>query len=123
MLTLWIIAVIIVVWGSLLPSNTLQRWHYDQVAPNDKLVHFMCYTVLAILPVAFLELVTLGIALAAGMIPLGVGLEFAQRLVPGRSFEVGDMVADSLGVLAGIAVALSARRIMKLPVFVRQPRP
>jgi VanZ family protein len=100
----------------------LHRWHYDQVAPNDKLVHFMGYTVLAILPVAFLELLAMGIALAASMIPLGIGLEFAQRLVPGRSFEIGDMVADSLGVIAGMILALSLRRMLRLPASPVQPR-
>ncbi len=73
----------------------------------------MGYTVLAILPVAFLELLGLGIMLAMSMIPMGVLLEYLQRLVPGRSFEVGDMVADSLGVVAGMVLALWIRHLLK----------
>jgi glycopeptide antibiotics resistance protein len=38
-----------------------------------------------------------------------VALEFAQRLVPGRSFEVGDMIANTLGVCAGLVVAALLR--------------
>lgn len=87
--------------------------HYGTIAPNDKLVHFMGYSVLALLPVAFLELAELGIMLALSMIPMGVLLEFLQRLVPGRSFEFGDMVANCLGVAAGTMVALWMRAILK----------
>jgi VanZ family protein len=38
-----------------------------------------------------------------------VALEFAQRLVPSRSFEIADMVTNALGVLSGIALALAGR--------------
>ena len=111
-LALWTVSVLLVVIGSLLPESSLLRLHYDAIAPNDKVVHFMGYTVLALVPVALLELVGLGIALAASMIPMGVLLEFLQRLVPGRSFEIADMVADSLGVLLGILLALCIRRLL-----------
>jgi VanZ family protein len=50
-----------------------------------------------------------GLVCAAAAVPLGVALEFAQRLVPGRSFEVGDMVANTLGVCAGLALAALLR--------------
>lgn len=118
----WAVAVTTVVVGSLLPSATLMRLHYDSIAANDKVVHFMGYTVLAIVPVAFVELAGMGIALAATMIPMGVLLEFLQRLVPGRSFEIGDMVANSLGVIAGTLVALCIRSALKrLAVVPQQP--
>jgi len=39
------------------------------------------------------------------MVPLGIGLEFAQRHVPGRDFSIADMIADSVGVALGIVVA------------------
>ena len=113
MLALWALAVLLVITGSLLPAAALARLHYDAIAPNDKVVHFMGYTVLALVPVSLLELAGLGIALAATMIPMGVLLEFLQRLVPGRTFEIGDMVANSLGVLSGILLALCVRRVFR----------
>lgn len=109
----WAIGVAAVVCGSLLPPWALHRLHYDSVAPNDKVVHFLGYTVLAVLPVAFMEIVGVGVAFAAGMIPMGICLEFLQRMVPGRSFEVRDMIANSLGVVAGILVALSLRPVVR----------
>ena len=48
------------------------------------------------------------------MVFLGVALEFAQRLVPSRSFEIADMVANALGVLAGIVLALVGRASMRV---------
>jgi VanZ family protein len=112
-LALWVAAVLLVVIGSLLPAATLMRLHYDSIAPNDKIVHFMGYTVLAVVPVALLELLGVGVALAASMIPMGILLEFLQRLVPGRTYEVADMVADSLGVFSGILLALCIRRLFR----------
>ena len=110
---LWSIAVTAVVTGSLLPASALHRMHYDGIAPNDKVIHFLGYTILALIPVALLELLSLGLALAASMIPMGICLEFLQKLVPGRSFEIGDMIANSTGVILGILIALSVRRVLR----------
>jgi VanZ family protein len=120
-LMVWLIAVALVVIGSLLPASTLVRLNYNAIAPNDKIIHFMGYTVLAVLPVACLELLGIGLALAASMIPMGVLLEFLQRLVPGRSFEPGDMLANTLGVIAGILAALWIRTLLKgIPIASRR---
>ncbi len=112
-LVLWGLAVALVIIGSLLPASAFSRVHFESFAPNDKVVHFMGYTVLALLPVAFLEFLGIAIALAASMIPMGIILEFVQRLVPGRSFEVGDMLANTLGVMTGILVALWLRTVLR----------
>ena len=112
-LILWALAVAFVVVGSLLPGPVLTRIHFSAVAPNDKVVHFVGYTVLALFPVAFLELLGMGLALAASMVPMGILLEFLQKLVPGRSFEIGDMLANSFGVATGIVLAMWLRTILK----------
>lgn len=44
-------------------------------------------------------------AYAAGLIALGIALEFIQAHV-GRDFEVADMAADALGVALGWAAAV-----------------
>jgi VanZ family protein len=41
----------------------------------------------------------------AGLVALGVGLEYVQRWTGYRSFDVWDIAADAAGVLAGLAVA------------------
>jgi VanZ family protein len=112
-LLLWSVAVTAVIVGSLLPASTLNGMHYDSLAPNDKVVHFLGYAMLALIPIALLELLSLGLVLAASMIPMGICLEFLQRLVPGRSFEVGDLIANSTGVILGALIALSVRRELR----------
>jgi VanZ like family len=45
-------------------------------------------------------------ALALATVALGTALEFAQQLVPYRTFEALDVLADGVGALAGYAGAL-----------------
>ena len=44
------------------------------------------------------------------MISLGVALDFGQKLVPGRDFEIRDMFINGFGVLTGIAIGILSRR-------------
>jgi VanZ family protein len=46
-----------------------------------------------------------GWRVAAGTLGLGVAVELAQRLVPGRGFQFEDIAADAAGVAAGWAAA------------------
>ena len=50
---------------------------------------------------------------AIGLVGLGVGLEYVQRALGYRTFEIADMIADALGVLLGWAVALAMPRLLK----------
>ena len=52
--------------------------------------------------------------MAIGAVGLGIGLEYAQLHV-GRDFEIGDMVADGVGTVLGLAAGLPLRtRVRKL---------
>jgi VanZ family protein len=95
--------------GELLPGNSAVMRLVAATHINDKVLHFSAYALLAFIPVFGFKL-RHGIPLALSMILLGVALEFAQRLVPSRSYEVADMVANALGVFTGIALALVARQ-------------
>jgi len=105
----WVFALCTVVVGCLTPAATLHRIHYDDLGLNDKLVHFTSYMVLASLPVTFLEWIGTGAVSCGCLIILGGCIEFLQKLVPGRSCELGDMIANSLGVSAGLLIALLVR--------------
>lgn len=112
---LWLLALAATIAGELLPGySTPMRW-VAATHISDKTLHFAAYLLLAFIPVFGFKL-RRGLPLAFSMIFLGIALEFAQRLVPARSFEVADMVANTLGVVAGIALALlgqASRPIME----------
>ena len=77
----------------------------DQLQINDKVLHFAGYMVLAFLP-AMHERRPLVVAAAVGAAALGVALEFGQLASGWRSFEIGDMIADAMGVGIGMAVGI-----------------
>jgi VanZ family protein len=55
---------------------------------------------------------SLAISAALAMMLLGVALEFGQKLVPGRGFEIRDIFIDGAGVLTGFAIGILSRRIV-----------
>jgi hypothetical protein len=101
--TIWlaggVILVAAVIFGSLLPSVS---------APlgNDKLTHLGAYLALAIWfggvyrPARYPWV-------AAGLLLLGGGIELAQGMLSYRSMELKDMMANAVGVVAGIALSWS----------------
>jgi VanZ family protein len=105
---LWLAAVAAVMVGSLLPGSSLPIQALGKLQVSDKLMHFAAYAVLAFLPSLHERWPALAATLA-GAISLGVLLEFGQMLSPGRNFEIADMVADTVGVLCGLILALPWR--------------
>ncbi|MDZ7638901.1 MAG: VanZ family protein [Bryobacterales bacterium] len=100
----WIAQLGIAAYFSLLPAVRLAG-----MPGSDKLWHLGGYLALA-LPIPFIwgsrrRVLAVGLLLAL----YGVGLEFAQEYVPGRSFELSDMFANSAGVVCGIALAVWLR--------------
>ena len=53
------------------------------------------------------------LAYAAGFIAMGIALEFVQRALGHRSFEVLDMAADALGVVLGWVAASAISPLLK----------
>ncbi|MDH5424802.1 MAG: VanZ family protein [Gammaproteobacteria bacterium] len=67
----------------------------------DKVMHFSAYALLMLWFAMIFYTVRSRMIHAALFIALGVGLEFAQQAGGVRYFEISDMLANSLGVLAG----------------------
>ncbi len=97
---LWIGAgftlVIIVIYLSLAPGSVPSTG-----SQGDKLMHVMAYA----LPMSWFANLwpqtATRIKIAIGLIALGIALEFVQRWTGYRTFEVADMLADGIGVMAG----------------------
>ena len=75
------------------------------IAQGDKLGHVAAYATLMCWFAHLDSRYRARLAYAIAFVTLGVALEFVQRLVGYRSFDVNDMLASAIGVLAGWAAA------------------
>lgn len=111
--TLWIVMLALVVSGEVLPGTSPPMRWVSSTGISDKVLHYGAYTLLAGIPTLGFPGVV-GVLCAMAMIPLGVVLEFIQKAVPGRGFELGDITANTLGVLTGVAAGWAGRKIRSL---------
>lgn len=94
---------------TLMPGKDLPDVHFFQV---DKVAHFFIFGVLMILTSWGLKKTTgmhgapVHPLLTAALLSIGFGIliEFLQRFVPGRSFSIADMLANSIGVGLGYLI-------------------
>lgn len=109
--SLWMLAVSLVVAGSLLPPGDLP----SQPMSNDKLMHFLGYFVLMAGAVQLYARRTSWVAMAVLLALLGVGLEWLQAWMHvGRTAERADALANTLGVLAGFTTGFTPLRDLLL---------
>jgi VanZ family protein len=84
---------------------------------GDLIGHFLCFGLLAFGAVGFshrgVELTLLAALTIAG----GVALEFAQGLVPYRTFDVLDMAANTLGAMVGYGGAMAVLLLVIRPAM------
>lgn len=77
----------------------------------DKIVHSVGYTLLGILCIMGLPPIWY-LPAFIGVVIAGIGLEYAQLTVlKGRSMEMADIIANSVGLLAGCLIGFIARYI------------
>ena len=97
--------VVAVAWLSLTPSPP-----DIDMEGGDKLGHLLSYFLLMFW---FSQLYAQRAGYAAGFIAMGIALEFAQRALGYRTFELHDVLANAGGVLLGWAAArLVGRRLL-----------
>ena len=77
---------------------------------GDKLGHFFAYSLLMFWFCHLYRYRYTRLAYGIGWVMLGVAIEFAQGATASRSFELGDMAANSLGVLFGWGISATLRR-------------
>ena len=75
------------------------------VGTGDKLSHFAAYGTLMFWFALLYRPTRTRALYAAGFVAMGVAIEFLQGFT-GRHFEVADMLANTVGVVLGWAVAL-----------------
>ena len=105
---LWLLLLVFVVIGSLLPGDSAPLLLLGKFQLNDKVLHFLAYACLALLP-AIHENRTTMLTLLAMILILGVLLEFGQTYVSERFFELADMAANWCGALCGLLAGIPFR--------------
>ena len=89
-----------IIWLSLTPRPV-----EIDLEHGDKLGHFSAYGVTMFWFCQLYPRLWTRVAYAAAFSAMGVALEFVQRGLGYRTFDVADMAADALGVLLGWALA------------------
>ncbi|PBJ84543.1 hypothetical protein CMZ84_06105 [Lysobacteraceae bacterium NML93-0399] len=103
---LWIVAIAIVVVLSLAPSVPM-----PDVDGSDKIGHFLAYFALAAAAVQLYARWPALLGAGIGLVLLGIGLEYAQgALTETRMQDPADALANTLGVIAGLATRLTPAR-------------
>ncbi len=100
----WAVLLFLVSHQPTLPSLAASFW--------DKFLHFGAYAVLGFLLVPALTKSAASTTISRGILAFCLGSaygasdEFHQAFVPGRSSDVGDWVADTLGAAFGVLTAM-----------------
>ncbi|MDQ3159875.1 MAG: VanZ family protein [Pseudomonadota bacterium] len=103
---LWMLAVAVVVVASLVPTNSLPN-----LQVSDKLEHFVAYAALSAGAVQlFVRRLSWGFVCVL-LVLMGIGLEYLQaQMALGRMLDRNDALANTIGVLIGLATALTPWR-------------
>lgn len=111
-LALWWLAIVLTVVVCLVPAPDLPH------APGgDKFQHFVAYFLLAASAVQLYSGRRTLLRVGIGLVALGIAIEFAQAAFTAtRAMEAWDVVADALGVLAGLATSLTPLRDVLLRI-------
>jgi len=102
-LALWWLVIAAVVTGSLMPARELPPQPFNGF---DKFEHFAGYAVLSGYAVLLFARMRTQALAAAGLVALGIGLEVAQAMLTvSRQADPVDAMVNTVGVLAGLAIA------------------
>jgi VanZ family protein len=102
-LSLWLLAIAGVVVLSMMPPPPMPD--FDS---SDKWSHFLGYFALSASAVQLFRNWPALLGAGLGLVLLGVGIEYAQgTLTAGRMADTKDALANTLGVIAGLATRLT----------------
>ena len=108
---IWLAALAAVIVGSLAPAQSGVMHLIDLGGINDKVEHFTAYAVLAALPSLHRFRCRIGAAMVLlFLFLLGAALELGQLFSPGRTCDWQDLLANSCGILAGLALVRILQR-------------
>jgi len=109
---LWVVLMACVIIGSLLPASSSVLWAAGWLPLNDKGQHFGAYLGLSLLPVIGFQNGRRGLLAGLSMFVLSLLLEAGQHFAPGRTVDLGDVLANGAGVGCGVVLA----RLIRGPI-------
>lgn len=109
-LGLWWLAIIVLIVVCLIPLDALPPLPDN----SDKIEHLLGYFLLSAAAVQLFAGWRVLLLAAVGLIALGIGIEFAQGFTAYRSSDAADALANTVGVLLGMATALTPWRDLLL---------
>lgn len=111
-LALWLLGIFVLVVVCLLPAPDLPK-----VGVNDKLEHALAFAVLSASGVQLFVRGRVLVMVAIGLLALGVGIELAQAaFTTTRAMEGADVIADAIGICAGMLLAWTPLRDVLLHI-------
>ena len=116
-LGLWVLALVVVCVVCLVPLGGLPPLPDN----SDKVEHLLGYFVLAAGAVQLFGGSRALLVATLGLVALGIGIEFAQGMTAYRSADPWDALANSIGVLLGMATRWTPWRDLLLRVERRLP--
>ena len=107
-ITVWLFSLLLIVYYSLQPLPEIA----NQTRYLDKIVHMFSYLWLAILLFIYLKNSKMNLLIVLFLIFMGIALEIFQSYIPGRIFSVPDIIANILGVLAGVLLGKKIKYLL-----------
>ena len=111
LIILWIAGILFVVITSLIPQASLSQANSSMGI--DKFARIITFGFLAFFPIAFFPSIKVAFCLSTSMPALGFLLELIQKYVPGRHFSPEDIIANNMGAVLGILLAVVIRIIFQ----------
>ena len=116
-LVLAVLWTLLISTSCLLPASSFKAFSFDTIISIDKLVHFTFYSVFFVLWSLALGLKKKRqlFILMAVTITFGVLIEILQATMSlGRSYELDDIIANTIGSVLGLVMLPFIRRMMPL---------
>ncbi|MAN62651.1 MAG: hypothetical protein CMI60_11980 [Parvibaculum sp.] len=104
----WAVMMVLIAALSIWPEGVVSDRHH-----LDKVGHFAAYAALAFLPTLFASSLRQALAIATGVCLIGLSLEAAQFLLPGRVPSLLDATANLAGAIVGTGAGFVARPFLK----------
>lgn len=115
---LWLVGIAAIIVGSLLPSDSDPMLELDfvmmKLSITDKVVHALGYASLAWIPPLIVSALRRVLVAVLSLSALGLLLEFGQKLIPGRTCDMADFLANNVGLALGTLMGLLMVRIISL---------